>query len=150
VKADCRVAGYRYWAHWHAVYPERLQAILPKLDWIGFDVKADFADYEQITAIPRSGLPAWRSLQAVLHAVQDQGLAMEIRTTWHPQLHQDSHLIALAHSLVRLGIQHWVLQPFRQAHVQTDQQLELGNTWVLPTDALLQRLRDTGLTLEVR
>lgn len=144
-----RSMGFKVGLHTAGVYPQRLEAILPDLDWIGFDVKADFAHYEDITAIPGSGLPAWRSLQAVLQAVK-RGLALEIRTTWHPQLHRDDTLVALARALVNLGIQHWVLQPFRDAHLETVQHAQLSASWVPPSDALLQRLRDTGLTLEVR
>lgn len=145
-----RSMGFKVGLHTAGVYPDRLEAILPYVDWLGFDIKANFTDYEAITDIPRSGLPAWRSLQAVLQAVKHQGLALEIRTTWHPQLHRDDSLLALAQALVEMGIQRWVLQPFRDAHIQTAEHAELSASWAPPSAELLQSLRDTGLTLELR
>lgn len=145
-----RSMGFKVGLHTAGVYPDRLEAILPLIDWIGFDVKTDFAHYEEITAMPRSGLPAWHSLQAVLKAVKQQGLTVEIRTTWHPQLHSDDSMVALARTLAHLGIKQWVLQPFQAAHVQTAQQERLQDTWSAPSLTLLQRLHDAGMTLAIR
>ncbi|HEX5357599.1 MAG TPA: anaerobic ribonucleoside-triphosphate reductase activating protein [Aquabacterium sp.] len=145
-----RGMGFKVGLHTAGVYPERLASVLPFVDWIGFDVKTDFARYEDVTAIPRSGVPAWRSLQGVLEAVKQQGLALEVRTTWHPQLHNDDSMVDLARTLVHLGISEWVLQPFQDAHVQTARHDELRETWSAPSSALLQRLRDTGVALAVR
>lgn len=142
-----RSMGFKAGLHTAGIYPDKLEKVLPLLDWVGFDIKANFADYETITDMPRSGLPAWRSLQSVLQAVKRQNLGLEIRTTYHPDLHRDDQLVALAESLVHLGIQHWVIQQFRPAHTQ---HADLTATWAPPSNALLQRLRDTGLTLELR
>lgn len=142
-----RSLGFKAGLHTAGIYPDKLEKVLPMLDWIGFDIKANFADYEAVTDMPRSGLPAWRSLQAVLQAIKRQTLGLEVRTTYHPDLHRDDQLAALAESLVNLGIQHWVIQQFRPAHTQ---HADLSATWAPPSSALLQRLRDTGLTVELR
>lgn len=142
-----RSMGFKAGLHTAGIYPDKLEKVLPLVDWVGFDIKADFADYEAITDMPRSGLPAWRSLQSVLQAVRRQGLGLEIRTTYHPDLHSDEQLVSLANSLVHLGIAHWVIQQFRPAHTQ---HADLTATWAPPSGELMQRLRDTGLTLELR
>lgn len=142
-----RHLGFKVGLHTAGIYPDRLIEILPTLDWVGFDVKTDFAAYARITAIPRSGLPAWRSLQALVQAVKHQGLSLEIRTTWHPELQSDDQMVALAQTLAHEGIQRWVIQQFRPAN---DQHAALASTWQPPSDALWQRLTETGLSLELR
>lgn len=145
--AAVRALGFKVGLHTAGIYPDKLEQVLPLIDWVGFDIKANFADYEGITAMPRSGLPAQRSLQAVLQAVQHQGLALEVRTTYHPELHDDEQLVTLASTLRRLGITRWVVQQFRPAHVNHAQ---LAASWVPPSAALWQRLRDTGMDLALR
>jgi pyruvate formate lyase activating enzyme len=145
-----RGMGFKVGLHTAGIYPDRLAAILPSLDWIGFDIKTDFDDYEGITGMPRSGQPAWRSLQSVLHAVTHNGLQCEVRTTWHPTLHKDDKMLTLAQSLAQLGIQRWVIQPFRQAHLDDARHTALSASCEPPSEILLQRLRETGLTIEVR
>lgn len=147
-----RAMGFQVGLHTAGIYPDKLERILPNLDWIGFDVKADFADYEQVTDIPRSGLPAWRSLQLVLREVRQRGIGLEIRTTWHPELLDDARLLALAATLVRLGIQQWVIQPFRtaQAHIDQTEHARLQATWAPPSAGLQQALDATGLQVTWR
>lgn len=142
-----RTMGFRVGLHTAGIYPDKLAPILDRLDWVGFDVKADFADYERVTAVVDSGRPAWRSLQQVLRARRDRGLALEVRTTYHPTLHSDDTLVALAATLVKLGIAQWVIQPFRGTHVQ---HADLVATAAPPSDALLHRLCAQGLQVEIR
>ncbi len=144
---DVRQLGLKVGLHTAGIYPDRLIELLPKVDWVGFDVKTDFAAYASITAIPRSGLPAWRSLLALVQAVQQQGLSLEVRTTWHPELQSDDQMVALAQALAHQGIRRWVIQQFRAAH---EQHASLASTWHPPGDPLWQRLMDTGLSLELR
>lgn len=142
-----RAMGFQVGLHTAGIYPDKLAPILDRLDWVGFDVKADFADYERVTAVADSGRPAWRSLQQVLRARRDRGLALEVRTTYHPTLHSDDTLVALAATLVKLGIAHWVIQPFRGTHVQ---HADLVATAAPPSEDLLRRLVAQGLQPEVR
>lgn len=147
-----RELGFQVGLHTAGIYPDRLQAILPMIDWVGLDIKTSFADYERITAIPRSGQPAWRSLQAVLQARrQRQGakpLGLEVRTTWHPTLHDDAQLMGLAQLLAQQGLSDWMLQTFRPTH---EQHAPLAASWQPPSQALLDKLnRDSGLTVHLR
>jgi pyruvate formate lyase activating enzyme len=139
--------GFKVGLHTAGIYPDKLERILPLTDWIGFDVKADFADYEKITAIPRSGAPVWRSLQSVLQATTQRDLLLEVRTTYHPELLSDQQLLALAHSLQRLGITQWVIQALHGVH---DGHAGLSASWRPPHDDLLHRIEDVGMTLVLR
>lgn len=147
-----RDLGFQVGLHTAGIYPDRLQAILPMIDWVGLDIKTSFADYERITAIPRSGEPAWRSLQAVAQArrqrPQHQPLGVEVRTTWHPTLHDDAQLLGLAQLLAQQGLSDWVLQAFRPTHAQ---HAELAATWQPASQALLDKLnRYSGLSVHMR
>lgn len=148
-----RELGFQVGLHTAGIYPDRLQAILPMVDWVGLDIKTSFADYERITATPRSGQPAWRSLQTVLQARSQRHnsrtpLGLEVRTTWHPTLHDDEQLLGLAQQLAQLGISDWVLQAFRPTH---EQHAPLRATWQPAAQSLLDTLkRDSGLTVHMR
>lgn len=106
---DVRGLGFKTGLHTGGMYPQRLQAILPLLDWVGMDVKAPFADYARITGTPGSGERALASLDLVLQS----GVKHEIRTTVHPALLDDQTLQALADDLAQRGVKHYVIQAFR-------------------------------------
>ena len=52
---EVRELGFKIGLHTAGMYPQRLAAILPLMDWVGMDVKAPFADYARITGTPGSG-----------------------------------------------------------------------------------------------
>ncbi|MDQ7989933.1 MAG: anaerobic ribonucleoside-triphosphate reductase activating protein [Candidatus Dactylopiibacterium sp.] len=104
-----RAAGFAVGLHSGGAYPERLAAVLPRLDWIGFDLKADYAGYEAVTGTPGSGARASRSARLVVSS----GVAHEFRLTWHHEaLSADAALLA-AHFAHELGARRFVLQVFR-------------------------------------
>jgi pyruvate-formate lyase-activating enzyme len=84
--------------------------VLPLVDWVGLDVKAPFADYENITQVAGSGASVATCLEAVLAA----DVSYEIRTTIHADLLNEGQILALAKSLARLGVHHYALQAFRK------------------------------------
>lgn len=107
--AAVRDLGFRVGLHSGGPYPERLAALLPLLDWVGFDVKAPFEAYARITGVPGSGERARASLDLLLAS----GVDLEVRTTVHPALLGAEDLTALATTLRDLGVRRYVLQPFR-------------------------------------
>lgn len=106
---ETRELGFKTGLHSGGTHPERLESVLPLLDWVGFDVKAGFADYERITRVRDSGAPALRGLQAVLAS----GVAHECRTTAHPAMLPEADISRLAHLLAGMGVQDYALQVFR-------------------------------------
>ncbi len=105
-----RELGFRVGLHTAGPSPDRLEALLPFLDWIGFDVKAPFGSYPRITGVPGSGSRARDSLERALAS----GVALEVRTTVHPALLDGAALSELADELLTLGIRRYALQPFRK------------------------------------
>lgn len=105
-----RERGYKVGLHTGGCDPERLQAVLPLVDWIGFDVKAPWDAYDTITRTRNSGAQAQRSLTAIL----DSGTPFEARTTVHPALTSPSALCRIDDQLKAVGVRSWIRQAFRQ------------------------------------
>ena len=88
--AAVRALGMQTALHTAGMYPQRLAALLPQLDWVGLDIKAPAHRHDAIAATPGS---AGRPRQA-LRALADSGIDFECRTTWHPGLFSASELLA--------------------------------------------------------
>ncbi len=104
--ARCRNMGFATGLHTSGSSPQRFTRLLPQLDWVGFDVKAPFDHYTDITGIPGSGDKARASLQRLL----DSGVAYEVRTTVDPQLLDQDQLWTLVQELKAQGVSRFVLQ----------------------------------------
>jgi pyruvate formate lyase activating enzyme len=107
--AETRAMGFRIGLHTGGPAPERLAAVLPLLDWIGFDIKAPFAEYEAMTGVKDSGLAARESLSLLLQS----GVAYQLRTTVHPRLLDDAAMARLNADLAALSCGPTLVQPFR-------------------------------------
>lgn len=107
--AAVRALGFRVGLHTAGPFPDRLIRLLPALDWVGFDVKAPFADYAAITGVTGSGSLARASLAALIGS----GVAFEVRTTVHPRLLSDDDLERLDADLATLGTGPTRRQAFR-------------------------------------
>ena len=104
-----RGLGFRIGLHSAGPYPGRLAQVLPLIDWIGFDVKAAFAEYQRVTGVAGSGAKGRASLLKVLAS----GIACDIRTTVHDLLLDEKALARLTTELETLGVPAHRLQPFR-------------------------------------
>jgi pyruvate formate lyase activating enzyme len=106
---EVRELGFRIGLHTAGPLPERLEAVLPLVDWVGFDVKAPFAEYETITRVAGSGERALASLRALIAS----GVDFEARTTVHPDLLDADALERLSADLAAEGVSRWVVQAYR-------------------------------------
>jgi pyruvate formate lyase activating enzyme len=106
---EVRALGFRIGLHTGGAYPPHLAAVLPLVDWVGFDVKAPFAAYQRITGAAGSGVRALAGLRQVLAS----GVAHEVRSTVHPALLTDADVAGIACDLAARGAKHYVLQAFR-------------------------------------
>lgn len=107
--AAVRRLGFQTALHTGGMYPERLAAVLPLLDWVGLDIKAPLDRHDALTGAPGSGPRTRDALRALLAS----GVSYECRTTWHPGLFGADALQALADELAALGVTHWALQECR-------------------------------------
>jgi pyruvate formate lyase activating enzyme len=121
--AQVRALGFETALHTGGMYPQRLAALLPLLDWVGLDIKGPLQQHDAITGVPGSGLRARESLALLLAS----GVDYECRTTWHAGLFSADALLGLADELAGLGVTHWALQQCRPA-------AEVNAEWSLAPD----------------
>lgn len=107
--AEVKALGFKVGLHTACIYPKQLAAVLPLLDWVGFDIKAPFANYARITGVADSGPQA----RACAEAIIASGVAYECRTTIHPTLLREAEVLELAATLAALGVDNYALQIFR-------------------------------------
>jgi pyruvate formate lyase activating enzyme len=120
--------------------------VLPKLDWVGIDVKAPVADYATVTAEPGSGISALASLDLVRNA----GIAYEVRTTLHPLLTPPDAMERLARELAARGIRRWVLQAFRATGCANEALVAAASKNATLNRELLKRLSGHIPVIDVR
>lgn len=133
--AQARELGFKVGLHTGGAYPDALKGVLPLIDWVGLDIKTNFDDYAAITQLPRSGVPAKRSLEILLQS----GVNYECRTTVHPDLHSDAQLCRMADDLAKMGVASLVLQRFRREGCTNDA-LNHTNSATFPDSHTLEHL----------
>lgn len=106
---DVGALGFGVGLHTGGPWPGRLSWLLPRVDWVGLDIKHVPDRYEAVTGVRRSGAAAWRSLDAVL----DSGVDHEVRTTVDPTVHTRDDILELGARLRDAGVMRWVLQEAR-------------------------------------
>lgn len=105
-----REMGFEIGLHTAGPDPDRLEAVLPWVTWVGMDIKAPFDErYDAIVGIQGAASRAKKSLQRLLRS----GVDYQLRTTVHPALLGTADLQAIARELKALGAKQTVLQPFR-------------------------------------
>ena len=109
--------GFSIGLHTAGCYPERLEDLLPLLDWVGLDIKDLPENYPALTGAKKSGQQAWKSLELLLST----DIPLQIRTTVHPGMTQ-YHAEALCKELSLLQVKSHVLQPCREAAGNQDLQ----------------------------
>ncbi|HWP12397.1 MAG TPA: anaerobic ribonucleoside-triphosphate reductase activating protein [Ramlibacter sp.] len=107
--AEVRALGFETALHTGGMYPQRLAALLPHLNWVGLDIKGPWRRIDAITG-SRGGA---RRVQASLAQLLASGVAHECRTTWHPGLFGVDELRLLANELAALGVKRWAVQECR-------------------------------------
>lgn len=122
---EVRAAGFGVGLHTGGAYPARLPALLPLVDWVGFDVKAPARLYRAIT---RVGGPATNADAAFasLRLVLDSGVDVEVRTTVDPTVLRPDDVAELTEVLAGLGVHRHVLQEVRPDGTTDEYRLALA------------------------
>ncbi len=106
---EVRRLGFKTGLHTNGAYPQRLHQLLPKLDWIGLDIKALAEDYPALTGVPHSGDQAWQSLDML----QNAAVPFDVRVTVHDALLPQPKLDRLLKRLRAMQAPEPKLQPCR-------------------------------------
>lgn len=107
--ARVRGLGFKVGLHTAGVYPRRLAALLPWLDWVGLDVKGPDAHFDAIVGRPGMGAAHRQSLLLLL----ESGINFECRTTVHWRDFNLECLQGLALDLASQGVRHYAIQVAR-------------------------------------
>lgn len=142
---EVRSLGFKVGLHSAGTHPRRFEFVLPHVDWVGFDVKASFDDYERVTRVPHSGQGARRCLEALLAS----GVDYECRTTAHPNLLPEDDLLRLARTLAKMGVKRYVLQIFRKQG-SCDPDLNAVSAAGYPSPHVIDAMRGLFLDFDVR
>ncbi|MCL2876596.1 MAG: anaerobic ribonucleoside-triphosphate reductase activating protein [Betaproteobacteria bacterium] len=105
--AEVRSLGFATGLHTAGIYPARLAAVLPLLDWVGFDIKAPFREYASVV-----GYDAGALAQASLETLLASGVPYEVRSTVPPGFGTEA-LMRLREDLNRVGTSNLTLQECR-------------------------------------
>jgi len=135
----CQEMGFATGLHSSGSLPQRFARVLPRLDWVGFDVKTIFSKYTDITGIPGSGEKARTSLKLLL----DSNVNYEVRTTVDQQYIDYNILWKLALELKGMGVRSYVLQRCR-----TEKQVVMPD--LLSDKKWLTKISDLFENFEVR
>lgn len=139
---ETRALGYKIGLHTGGAYPERLEELLPGIDWVALDIKALPDDYPAITGVAGSGERAWRSLELLV----DAGVPLEVRTTLMPDWTPDQ-IRSIAETVAAHGARHYALQVCDTRHA-LDPRLA---AYRLPFRQLVEKVDPTGFaTLTLR
>ena len=113
-----KALGFKVGLHTTGAAPLMLAKILPKLDWVGFDIKGLTEDYACIT-----GVDAGNKCRQSLRLLLGSGVDYEVRTTVHWDLIPADKLLEIGLWLKKEGVNRFVVQ-----HCNTDNCLnsELG------------------------
>ncbi|CAM5783814.1 Radical SAM core domain-containing protein OS=Cellulomonas persica OX=76861 GN=CPE01_11760 PE=4 SV=1 [Cellulomonas persica] len=124
---EVRDRGFGVGLHTGGAYPRKLEALLPLVDWIGFDVKAPRHLYRAITRVGGETTAADQAF-ASLRMVLDSGVDVQVRTTVDPTVLSDDDVRALTATLHDLGVEDHVLQEVRPDGTTTEYQQALAAT----------------------
>lgn len=106
VLQDIKGMGFETALHTGGAMVNRFKEVLPYLDWVGYDIKAEQLAYASITQVEGSGEVAFAGLKALL----ESGVEYEVRTTVHWSLMSPEELLSLSETLVGLGVKNYVVQ----------------------------------------
>lgn len=117
--AAVKTMGFAVGLHTGGAYPERLARVLPQLDWVGFDLKTAYEDYDELTGAPGSATRATQSA----HQIVASGVPHEFRLTWHHEVLSVEAARLAIHFAQHLGAQRFVLQQYRTEGVAPERAL---------------------------
>jgi pyruvate formate lyase activating enzyme len=132
---ELKELGFGAALHTSGAYPDRLQALLPDVAWVGLDIKAPPSRYVDVTRRAGSGEKAWASLDLVMAS----GVDYEVRVTVDPTILTLEDVEDIVAELDRRGARPPVLQETRAQGARPAYVEKLGNLRladVVPVDAL--------------
>jgi anaerobic ribonucleoside-triphosphate reductase activating protein len=105
---DVKKMQFKVGLHTAGIFPERMPDVLSLVDWVGFDVKYEFENYQYITNVSNSGVAARKSLDLLIAS----GVNFEARMTLHESM-ETSIIVKVLKEIAALGVKTVALQKYR-------------------------------------
>lgn len=105
---DVKKMGFKVGLHTAGAFPDKLARIISLIDWVGFDVKHSFKDYDKIVSVPNQGELARKSLEILIASNVD----FEVRMTLHESI-DTSSIVEVLKEISAMGVKQVVLQKCR-------------------------------------
>ena len=109
---DVKALGFKTALHTGGYRPEALRRVLPKLNWVGLDIKAPLAAEAYLKAT--GGYDKIDNVRQSLSLLCEGGVDFECRTTCDPRILSIEDIYAIADSLQKMGVRAYRLQRYRQ------------------------------------
>ncbi|MDR2464301.1 MAG: anaerobic ribonucleoside-triphosphate reductase activating protein [Holosporales bacterium] len=103
---DVNAISLKIAIHTSGAFPQNLARVLPFIDWVGFDIKTCFNDYDNLTSCCGTNLLVKQCLDILLKS----NVEFECRTTVDPAQVSFSHVAQIAQYLHERGVKRYVLQ----------------------------------------
>ena len=103
-----KAMGFKLGLHTSGAYPDKLSAVVSMFDWVGFDIKEAFPNYQLITNIQNSGEKAFESLKILIAS----GVNFECRMTVDPII-EISDIVDTLKQISSMGVKNMALQKVR-------------------------------------
>ena len=142
-----KAAGFAVKLDTNGSFPEVIESLWNEglLDALGIDYKAPARKYAQLCGNDQPDIPE-RVQKSIAFAVKN-GIELDIRTTVHPALLDESDLREMYRELTSLGVTRWTLQQFHRAEL-IDESLNEKPAW---SDAKLKAVAASlGPMVQVR
>lgn len=143
---EVKALGYKIGLHTGGYRPQALAKILPKLDWIGFDIKAPLNAEHYQKAI--GGINHFTQAMESLQMILDCGIAFECRTTCDPRILSVEDIYTIADELKAKDVKEYYLQKYRQ--VEGDETPDSECDKFFEDKKLLTYLHSSFETFDVR
>ncbi|TFH87673.1 anaerobic ribonucleoside-triphosphate reductase activating protein [Billgrantia azerbaijanica] len=146
--AACRALGLAVGLHTAGPYPERLEQLLPLLDWVALDTKGRGRDFDRIVGRERVWQQHVRSLSLLLEGETPY----ECRTTVHWKDFDLESLERLALTLADCGVRRYAIQLARTAQCRHPDYCQpvAGAPSRESVEVLVRRLKPYFDSLELR
>ncbi|WP_163832659.1 anaerobic ribonucleoside-triphosphate reductase activating protein [Spartinivicinus ruber] len=109
----CKQQGFKVGLHTSGSLPKHFKAILPQLDWVGFDYKAP----PSVATVITGNRAYYKKCLSSLNSLLQSNIPYEIRTTINCQLLSPDQLLSIAVTLASYKVKHWILQSFRPGNI---------------------------------
>ncbi len=101
--------GFFLGLHTNGFYTDRIEKILPYVDWLVLDIKTNKDNYEKLTSCKGAYENVWKSAELIAKSGKDS----EVRITCDPRFITNEIICEIADKVSKLGIKGFAIQKYK-------------------------------------